>query len=58
MAWAGVVGVYAVGRSIEKRGTRNSWTSAITGSKGTDMTQVKEKAIIDGIKNKLKDITW
>ncbi len=27
-AWAGVVGVYAVGRSMEKRGTRQLWNSA------------------------------
>jgi len=28
-AWAGVVGVYAVGRSIEKRGTRQLWNSTL-----------------------------
>ncbi|MBI9061948.1 MAG: hypothetical protein JEZ14_08155 [Marinilabiliaceae bacterium] len=27
-AWAGVVGVYAVGRSMEKRGTRQLWNQA------------------------------
>ena len=31
-AWAGVVGVYSVGRSMEKRGTRNAWTAGMTGS--------------------------
>lgn len=57
-AWAGVVGVYAVGRSVEKRGTRNEWTSAITGSGSTDISSVKEKAIIKRVKDKLKDIKW
>lgn len=58
MAWAGVVGVYAVGRSMEKRGMRTSWTSAITGEKRGDVSEVREKAIIAGIKDKLKDIKW
>jgi hypothetical protein len=31
--WGGVLGVYSIGRSVEKRGTRNSWTSLITGNK-------------------------
>ena len=32
VAWGGVVGVYAIGRSAEKRGTRNKVTSFITGN--------------------------
>jgi hypothetical protein len=31
-AWAGVVGVYAAGRSAEKRGIKNKMTSVITGN--------------------------
>ncbi len=57
-AWAGVVGVYAVGRSIEKRGTRNAWTSAITGSTVNNAFEVQENAIIKKVKDKLKEIKW
>lgn len=57
-AWAGVVGVYAVGRSIEKRGTRNAWTSAITGSTVNNVSEVQENAIIKKVKDKLKEIKW
>lgn len=32
MAWGGIVGTYAVGRSLEKRGVRNRWTGLATGS--------------------------
>jgi len=32
-AWAGVVGIYAIGRSAEKRGASNKVLSMITGSK-------------------------
>ena len=31
--WGSVLSVYSIGRSVEKRGTRKSWTSVITGSK-------------------------
>lgn len=34
--WGSVLGIYSVGRSVEKRGTRNSWVSLITGSKNTE----------------------
>lgn len=32
MAWGGVVGIYAIGRSAEKRGSQNPVVQAITGS--------------------------
>lgn len=31
--WGSVLGVYSIGRSVEKRGTRNAWTSFVTGKK-------------------------
>lgn len=31
--WGSVLGVYSIGRSVEKRGTRNAWTSFATGTK-------------------------
>ena len=37
-AWAGVVGVYAVGRSMEKRGTRQLWNQ-ISPSSSTPIQQ-------------------
>ena len=30
--WGSVLGVYSIGRSVEKRGTRNAWAEAITGN--------------------------
>jgi len=33
-AWAGVVGIYAIGRTAEKRGARNDIIKWITGNKG------------------------
>ncbi len=36
IAWASVVGVYGVGRTVEKTGVRNKVVSAITGSKPND----------------------
>lgn len=54
--WGSVMGVYSIGRSAEKRGTRNSWTSVITGnnqkSKSEDLVQ---ENLIQTLKNK---ITW
>jgi hypothetical protein len=35
VAWGGVVGVYGIGRSIEKRGIRNVFTQAATGNSPT-----------------------
>ena len=32
IAWSGVIGVYSIGRSVEKRGIKNKLTSIITGS--------------------------
>ena len=29
--WGSVIGVYSIGRSVEKRGTRNAWASFVTG---------------------------
>ncbi|MFO8236460.1 MAG: 3TM-type holin [Bacteroidales bacterium] len=57
-AWGGVLGVYSLGRSAEKRGTRSKWESAITGTK----TQKKDnttEAITKDIKKKVKNqIQW
>ena len=33
LAWGGIVGTWSIGRTAEKRGTRNKVTSFITGSK-------------------------
>lgn len=33
VAWGGAVSVYSLGRSMEKRGTRNAFSGAVTGSK-------------------------
>ncbi|MCK5168416.1 MAG: hypothetical protein KAQ75_00945 [Bacteroidales bacterium] len=54
--WGSVLGVYSIGRSVEKRGTRNSWTSVITGNK----PKIKpgdfiQENLIKTLKNK---ITW
>ena len=51
IAWASVVGVYSVGRSVEKRGTRTAWTKAVTG--GTE-TSATSSAIAKSIKDKIK----
>ncbi|MGK7395022.1 MAG: 3TM-type holin [Candidatus Cyclobacteriaceae bacterium M3_2C_046] len=58
VSWAGVVGVYSVGRSIEKRGTRNAWTSTITGSGNLRKTSAMDQVITKNIKEKLKDFKW
>ncbi len=42
LAWGGVVGTYAVGRSLEKRGVKNKLTSAITGSAAPAIDKLKE----------------
>ncbi|MGQ1785091.1 MULTISPECIES: 3TM-type holin [unclassified Saccharicrinis] len=57
-AWAGVVGVYAVGRSVEKRGTRVAWTSGDTGPNSGNIAKAKEQELINKVKTKLKDIKW
>ena len=33
VAWGGIVGTWSIGRSAERRGTRNKVTSLVTGSK-------------------------
>ena len=37
VAWGGIVATWSVGRSAEKRGTRNKLISAITGNKKTSL---------------------
>lgn len=56
-AWAGVVGVYAVGRSVEKRGTRKAWTDPGNLPPKAALSST-EQQIVTGVKNKLKDIKW
>jgi hypothetical protein len=57
-AWGGVLGVYSIGRSAEKRGTRKAWTSTITGNK-TPQSDHTGEALTKDIKQKLKDkIQW
>lgn len=53
--WGSVLGVYSIGRSVEKRGTRNAWTNAITGntSKSKPGTTPSDAMVAD-IKNKIK----
>lgn len=53
--WGSVLGVYSIGRSVEKRGTRNSWTSLITGTKTPDKPEdTQSNAMVDHIKQKIK----
>ncbi len=33
MAWGGCVGIWSIGRSVEKRGSRNAVTQTVTGNK-------------------------
>lgn len=52
-AWAGVVGVYAVGRSMEKRGTRQLWNSAFP-MLGTSLRSASTgSSSSESLKNKL-----
>ena len=55
-AWGGVLGVYSIGRSVEKRGTRKSWVSAITGNSNTtnDQTEASVNTMVNDIKSKIK----
>ena len=54
--WGSVIGVYSIGRSAEKRGTRNSWIPVITGSKQkTQSEDLVQENLIQSLKNK---ITW
>lgn len=52
--WGSVLGVYSIGRSVEKRGTRNAWTSLITGKK----QKVEADEIKPGSSNPLSQIKW
>lgn len=40
VAWGGITSTYAIGRSAEKRGTRNRATSLITGSKANRVQEL------------------
>ncbi|MCF8304453.1 MAG: holin family protein [Bacteroidales bacterium] len=55
--WGGILGIYSIGRSAEKRGTRKSWTSSITGNKAQpdNVSGAVERDIRDKIKEK---ISW
>lgn len=53
--WGSVLGVYSIGRSVEKRGTRNAWSSLITGNKQQDKPDTPQsEAMVTTIKNKIK----
>ena len=54
--WGSVIGVYSIGRSAEKRGTRNSWTKVITDNKPKVQSEnLVQENLIQTLKNK---ITW
>jgi hypothetical protein len=53
--WGSVLGVYSIGRSVEKRGTRNAWTKAITGNASQSKPDTTPTdAMLTNIKNKIK----
>jgi hypothetical protein len=53
--WGSVLGVYSIGRSVEKRGTRNSWTSIATGTKVQDKPDnTQAESMVQTIKNKIR----
>ena len=53
--WGSVLGVYSIGRSVEKRGTRNTWTSVITGNKTqTQPENTQTESMVQTIKQKIK----
>jgi hypothetical protein len=59
--WGSVLGVYSIGRSVEKRGTRNAWTSFITGNKtNTKPDEPINTSLSDpsGEKSLLDKIRW
>ena len=43
VAWGGVVGLWTVGRSAEKRGTANKVTQAITGSGANNVVSILDR---------------
>ncbi len=56
-AWAGVVGVYAVGRSMEKRGTRQLWNQTFPSSS----TSIQQSSIANNPESNhpsLNSIQW
>lgn len=56
-AWGGVLGVYSIGRSAEKRGMSNKWLRNITGSKQSQTDRNTEgltKEIKDKVKNQIQ----
>ena len=55
LSWSGVVGVYSVGRTAEKRGIRNAWTSAITGGENQNTNQNTNTSIL--MEGRVKKIT-
>lgn len=52
--WGSVLGVYSIGRSVEKRGTRNSWTSLVTGSKDVKTETAQAEPLSQSLKNKIR----
>ena len=54
--WGSVLGVYSLGRSAEKRGTRNSWTSFIIGKKKQEFEKNTETKPVQN--NLLSQIKW
>ncbi|MBN1340442.1 MAG: hypothetical protein JXA03_14025, partial [Bacteroidales bacterium] len=53
--WGSVLGVYSIGRSVEKRGTRNTWTSLVTGSKNDTKPETSQaEPQSQSLKNKIK----
>jgi hypothetical protein len=54
-AWAGVIGAYSIGRSVEKSGVRKFWSSRLTGNPVTVFTesQINEETIVRDIKEKV-----
>lgn len=56
-AWGGVLGVYSIGRSAEKRGVSNKWLRNITGAKQPQTDRTTEnltKEIKDKVKNQIQ----
>ncbi len=53
--WGSVLSIYSIGRSVEKRGTRNTWTSFITGNTTSSKPDnPTSEDLTQTIKNKIK----
>lgn len=53
--WGSVLGVYSIGRSVEKRGTRNAWSSLITGSKSQNKPEdTQTETMVKTLQQKIK----